>query len=87
MSDSSTITVHLPHETTTKLERLAGHTRRTSGALAGDAVAAYVDRELAVIDAIERGRAEIRAGLGLSTDEVFGEVETVICKEAERIAR
>lgn len=88
MPDHSTLTVRLPQETTSKLQRLAGHTQRTQSALASEAVAGYVDRELAIIEAIECGREEVRAGRGLYTDDVFREVEAAIAAaEAGRAER
>lgn len=85
MSDFSSLTVRLPPEAKAKLDRLAGRTRRTQDELAGEVLTAYVERELAVIEAIERGRNEIRAGLGLDPDDVFRDIEAVIAEtEAER---
>ncbi len=78
MPQSSTLTVRLPSETKAKLARLAEHTRRTSSFLAGEAIAAHVDRELAIIEAIERGRADVRAGRLTSNDAVFAEVDAII---------
>lgn len=88
MPDSSSLTLRVPVETKAKLERLAGHTHRTRNFLAGQALADYLDRELAIVEAIERGRAEIRAGQGLTTDEVFRDVDAAIAEvEAGRAER
>lgn len=85
MSDLSTLTLRLPRATTDKLERLAGQRHTTRDALVGQALADFVDRELAVIASIERGLAEIQAGLGLETDDVFGDVEAaIVAAEAGR---
>ena len=78
MAQSSTLTVRLPAETKAKLARLAGATKRTSSFLAGEAIAAHVDRELAIIEAIERGRADVRAGRVHSNDDVFAEVDAIV---------
>lgn len=77
---SSTLTVRLPTETKAKLARLAGATRRTSSFLASEAITAHVDRELAIIEAIERGRADVRAGRVHSTEDVFRDVEAAIAE-------
>ena len=44
------------------LKRLSGSTRRSKSFLAAKAVAAYVDRELAIIDGIQRGQDLRHAG-------------------------
>ena len=80
MTQSSTLTVRLPTETKAKLARLAGATRRTSSFLAGEAIRAHVDRELAIIEAIEHGRADVRTGRVHSTEDVFRDVETAIAE-------
>jgi predicted transcriptional regulator len=88
MSDFSTLTIRLPSESKAKLDRLADHVSRTRGELAGEILTAYVERELATIEAIERGRDEMRAGQGFGSDDVFRDVEAVIAAtEAERSVR
>jgi len=57
---------------------LAGRTRRTSSFLAAEAIADYVARELAVVEAIEQGRADIRAGRFTHQVEVAREDQAVI---------
>ena len=78
MSDLSTLTLRLPRATTDKLERLAGQRHTTRDALVGQALADFADRELAIVASIERSLAEIDAGLGFETDDVFRDVEVVI---------
>lgn len=88
MAQSATLTVRLPAETKAKLARLAEHGRRSSSDLASEAIAAHVDRELAIIEAIERGRADVRAGRLHSTEDAFRDVETAIAEiEAAQAAR
>lgn len=62
MADSVTLTVRLPSRTKDQLAALAGRTRGTSSFLAAEAIADYGARELAIVEAIERGRADVRAG-------------------------
>jgi len=59
---SETVTVRLSPETKARLEELAQQTRRTKSFLAGEAITDYVDRELAIVEAIERGLADVEAG-------------------------
>jgi predicted transcriptional regulator len=61
MATSTTLTVRLSPEVKKRLSRLAGHTRRTSSYLAGEAIADFVDRELAIVEGIERGLEDMKA--------------------------
>ncbi len=85
MADSATLTVRLPSQTKDQLALLAGRTRRTSSFLAAEAIADYVVRELAIVEAIEQGRADIRAGRFTPHAEVAREAQAVI--EAARAKR
>jgi predicted transcriptional regulator len=61
-TQSETVTVRLDSETKLRLEELAQHTRRTKSFLAGEAIADYVERELAIIAGIQRGLDDVKAG-------------------------
>jgi predicted transcriptional regulator len=61
MTDSTTLTVRVSPELKERLGRLARHTKRTSSYLAGEAIADFVDRELAIVEGIERGLEDMRA--------------------------
>jgi len=62
----------------TRRTRLAGRTRRTSSFLAAAAIAEYVARELAIVQGIEQGQAEIRSGQFSSHAEVAREAQSFI---------
>jgi predicted transcriptional regulator len=78
MADSATLTVRLPSEIKDQLAVLAGRTRRTSSFLAAEAIAIYVTSELAIVEGIEQGRDDIRAGRLSSHDEVAKEARAII---------
>ena len=50
MPTTATMTIRVSSETKRKLERLAADTRRCKSFLAAEAVSAYVERELEIID-------------------------------------
>jgi predicted transcriptional regulator len=85
MPDSTTLTVRLSTETKDRLATLADRTRRTRSFLAAEAIADYVARELAIVEAIETGRAEVRAGRVTPQDAVADEARGII--EAARAGR
>ena len=64
MAISTTMTIRLDPKLNEKLKRLADGTRRSRSFLAAEAVEIYVDRELAIIEDIERGLADVDAGSG-----------------------
>jgi predicted transcriptional regulator len=59
---TATLTVRLSPEVKKRLGRLAGHTKRPRSLLARQAIADFVDRELAIVDGIKRGLADMDAG-------------------------
>lgn len=59
---SATLSLRLSAKTKSKLATLARHTRRTSSFLANEAITAYVEHELAIVEGIERGLADMQAG-------------------------
>ena len=70
MNASTTMTIRVPVDLKDKLGRLARGTRRSKSFLAAEAVSAYVERELEIINGIERGLEDIAAGRVVPHDEV-----------------
>ena len=81
---STTMTVRLPEATKDQLARLAERTRRSRSFLAGEAITAYVERELAIIEGIESGLADMEAGRVVPHEEVMAEIDAAIEAEARR---
>ncbi|PJN93357.1 CopG family transcriptional regulator [Amaricoccus sp. HAR-UPW-R2A-40] len=78
MPTSATMTIRIATDTKRKLERLAADTRRSKSFLAAEAVSAYVERELAIIDGVQRGLADVEAGRVVLHDAAMDEVQAVI---------
>ena len=78
MADSTTMSIRLSSETKAQLGLLATATRRSKSFLAAEAVAAYVARERTIIEGIERGLADMRAGNCVSHDAAMAEVDALI---------
>jgi len=78
MTATATMTIRVSAETKRKLERLAADTRRSKSFLAAEAVSAYVERELAIIDGVRRGMADVEAGRVVPHDAAMAEVQAVI---------
>lgn len=75
---STTLTVRLPPELKEQLGALAKRTRRTKSFLAGEAIASYVAREIAIIEGIEQGLKDMQAGRVVSHEDAKRRVDEVI---------
>ena len=76
----TTMSLRLNADTTSKLATLARHTGRTRSVLATAAIAAYVERELAIIEGIERGLADMQAGRVTSHREAMSRLRETIAR-------
>ena len=78
MSASTTLTIRLTPEAKEQLSRLADSTHRTNSYLAAEAITKYVARESEIIEGIERGLADMKAGRLVPHDEAMARLETTI---------
>ena len=83
MPASTTMTIRVRPDVKEKLDRIASDTQRSKSFLAGEAVAAYVERELEIIDGIKRGMADVAAGRVVPHEQVMAEARQIIA-EAKR---
>lgn len=80
MTDT-TLTIRISSEMKDKLGRLAKDTRRSKSFLAAEAVSAYVDHELEIVEGIQRGLDAITAGdtdRFISHEDAMAEIYAVI---------
>lgn len=83
MAASTTMTIRVRPDIKEKLDRIAADTQRSKSFLAGEAVAAYVERELEIIEGIKRGMADAEAGRVIPHDQAVAEMRAVI-EDAKR---
>lgn len=83
MAATTTMTIRIAPEVKDKLRRIAEGTRRSKSFLAAEAIAAYVDRELAIIDGVRRGLDDVETGRTVPHDAAMAEIDAVI-EAAER---
>ena len=81
MADSSTVTIRLSNHAKEQLAELADRTRRSRSFLAAEAISAYVERELSIIEKVERGRADVRAERTTPHDEVMAKAKKHLSPE------
>ena len=75
---STTLSIRLPVEVSDKLSRIAAGTRRSRSFLAAEALAAWVDRELAIIEGVEQGLADAAAERLVPRAQVRAEARAII---------
>ena len=83
MTESTTMSLRLSRETKAQLDLLADATRRSKSFLAAEAITAYVVRERAIIEGVQRGLADMKAGQTIPHDQAMDEIDTLI----DRIGR
>lgn len=77
---TDTMTIRLSSSTKEKLAELAQHTRRTKSFLASEAIADYVERELAIVAGVQRGLDDMAAGRVTAHDVVMDEIDEIIAQ-------
>ncbi|RAH95651.1 CopG family transcriptional regulator [Acuticoccus sediminis] len=75
---SETLSVRVPDGTKEKLDRIGEASRRTRSFLASEAIASFIEREFALIEGLEAGLADMRAGDVLDHDEAMRRVRGAI---------
>lgn len=73
MAASTTVTIRLDAEMNEELGHIAREIGCSRSRLAAQAVAAFVDRELKVVDGIRRGLADMEAGRVVPHADVMAE--------------
>ena len=80
MNASTTMTIRVTPDLKEKLGRLAESTRRSRSYLAVEAVEAYVNRELQIIEGIHQGLADMRAGRVTPHEDVMVEARRIVAE-------
>jgi predicted transcriptional regulator len=84
MTQSTTLTVRLTSDVKDQLGRLAEGTNRTKSFLASEAIEAYVKQQLEIVEGIERGLADMKAGRLVSHDEATQRIRALIDRAAKK---
>jgi predicted transcriptional regulator len=72
MSDV-TVTVRMPKSLRDRLEALSAETQRSKSFLGMEAIAQFVETEEELVLGIKEAQAELRAGLGISHEEIVAQ--------------
>jgi predicted transcriptional regulator len=80
---STTLTVRISPEVKKRLGRLADRTQRTKSFLAGEAIADFVDRELAIIGGIRRGIDDLQADRVVPHKQAMRRLRATVARAAK----
>jgi len=78
MPASTTMTIRVRSDVKEKLGQIATDTRRSKSFLAGEAVAAYVEREMEIIEGIKRGQADAQSGRIVPHSQVIARMRQLV---------
>ena len=78
MGDSAILTVRVAGRTKDQRGAPAGRMRQRGDISAAEAIAAHVERELAIVEGIERGRADVRESRIVPHDDVVCEAQAIV---------
>ena len=78
MTTTTTLTIRVSAELKDKLAQLAEDTRRSKSFLAAEAVSAYAESELQIIEGVRRGIRDVETGRVVPHDEAMAEIRGAI---------
>lgn len=78
MSDSTVVSVRLDTATKERLDKLAAATRRSKSYLAAEAITDYVARELAIVEGIQEGLEDMKAGRVVPHEDAMAVIAAAI---------
>ncbi len=84
---TTTLTVRVSSDLKDRLDRLAQHTHLSKSYLAGEAIADYVERELAIVAGIEEGLDDMKTGRVVPHERVMNDAEAAIRSAGRRPSR
>jgi predicted transcriptional regulator len=81
------LNVRLAPETLRKLDAVAAATRRTRSFIANEALEAWIDREMEIIEDLRVGLEEVRAGKGIPHERAMRDIDLAVEKALKRNGR
>lgn len=87
MAAKPILNVRLAPETLRKLDAVAAATRRTRSFIANEALEAWIDREIEIVEDLQIGLEEVRAGKGIPHEKAMRQVDMAIERVAKRNGR
>lgn len=87
MSAKPVLNVRVAPETLRKLDALAAATRRTRSFIANEALEAWIEREIELIEDLQIALEEGRAGKGIPHDKAMRQIDMAVDRAIKRNGR
>ncbi len=81
------LNVRLAPETLRKLDAVAAATRRTRSFIANEALEAWINREMEIIEDLRVGFEEVRTGKGIPHERVMRDIDVAVERAPKRNGR
>jgi predicted transcriptional regulator len=87
MAAKPILNVRLAPETLRKLDAVAAATRRTRSFIANEALEAWINREIEIIEDLRIGLEEVRAGKGIPHERAMRQIDAAVDRAAKHSSR
>ena len=81
------LNIRIASETLRRLDSIAAATRRSRSFIANEALEAWVNREIELIEDLQSGLAEIKAGRGIPHESAMRQIDASVEAAAKRTPR
>jgi predicted transcriptional regulator len=84
MAARPVLNIRLAPETLKRLDAVAAATRRTRSFIANEALEAWIDREIELIEDLRIGLEEVKAGKGIPHEQAMRQIDAAVEAAAKR---
>ena len=87
MAAKPILNIRIAPETLQRLDAIAAATRRTRSFIANEALEAWINREIELIEDLQVGLEEVKAGKGIPHEEAMRQIDAAVEVAAKRAPR
>jgi predicted transcriptional regulator len=84
MAAKPVLNIRLAPETLQRLDAIAAATRRTRSFIANEALEAWINREIELIEDLQVGLEEVKAGKGIPHEQAMHQIDAAVEAAARR---
>lgn len=87
MAAKPVLNIRLAPETLQRLDVIAAATRRSRSFIANEALEAWINREIELIEDLQIGLEEVKAGRGILHERAMRQIDAAVEAAAKRVPR
>ena len=87
MAAKPILNIRIAPETLQRLDAIAAATRRTRSFIANEALEAWINREIELIEDLQIGLEEVKAGKGIPHEQAMRQIDAAVEAAAKRAPR